>query len=128
MNSKVSVIRYLYMGLASVLFLSFFLIVSACSSDSSEEVSEEIAQEVKQVNVVTTIYPLEYYATRIGGEYVKVTSLAGVGVDAHTIELTPSQLQGMQNADLMFANGLMMEPWFERALCLLYTSPSPRDS
>ncbi len=30
MNSKVSVSRYLYMGLASVLFLSFFLIVSAC--------------------------------------------------------------------------------------------------
>ena len=119
MNSKVFVSRYLYMGLASVLFLSFFLIVSACSSDSSEEVPEEIAQEVKQVNVVTTIYPLEYYATRIGGEYVKVTSLAGVGVDAHTIELTPSQLQGMQNADLMFANGLMMEPWFERALTSL---------
>ncbi|MBN86388.1 MAG: adhesin, partial [Dehalococcoidia bacterium] len=58
------------MGLASVLFLSFFLIVSACSSDSSEEVSEEIAQEVKQLSVVTTIYPVDYYATRIGGEYV----------------------------------------------------------
>ena len=116
MNSKVSVSRYLYMGLVSVLFLSFFLIVSACSSDSSEEVSEEVTQEIKQVSVVTTIYPLEYFASRIGGEYAKVTSLAGAGVDAHALELTPSQLQGMQNADLMFANGLMMEPWFERAL------------
>ena len=112
MDSKVSLNRFSHRGFAFICFLSMIFILVACSSNSPEGAS----QENKQVNVVTTIYPLEYFVSRIGGEHVKVTNLAGVGVDAHTIELTPSQLQGMQNSDLMFANGLMMEPWFERAI------------
>ena len=112
MGSKVSLNWFSHMGFAFICFLSVIFILVACSSNSPEGAS----QENKQVNVVTTIYPLEYFVSRIGGEHVKVTNLAGVGADAHTLELIPSQLQDIQSADLLFANGLSMEPWFERAI------------
>lgn len=53
------------------------------------------------LEVAAAFYPLEFVATRIGGEHVSVTGLAPPGVEAHDLELTPSQVANLSQADLV---------------------------
>ena len=66
--------------------------------------------------VVTSIYPLEYFARRIGGEAVDVVNLVPPGMEAHTFELSPDGARTLAGAGVVVMNGLGLEPWLERAL------------
>ena len=66
--------------------------------------------------VVTTLYPLEYFASRIGGDSVKVVNLISNGVEAHDFEPSPGDMQKLDAADLIIFNGSDFEPWMVRAI------------
>lgn len=51
--------------------------------------------------VVAAFYPLQFIAERVGGEHTTVTGLAPPGVEAHDLELTPSQVAEVAEADLV---------------------------
>lgn len=53
------------------------------------------------VHVVAAFYPLEFLAQRIGGEQVTVTNLVATGAEPHDVELRPSQVAQVANADLV---------------------------
>ena len=72
-----------------------------------------------QIVVVTTMYPLEYFAQRIGGESVSVINLVSPGVEAHDFEPTPADVRRLDGADLIIYNGSGFEPWMDRALAAL---------
>ena len=73
-------------------------------------------QENERVQLVTTLYPLEFFAERIGGDLVEVTNLVAPGVEAHDFEPSPGHMRLMRGADLIVYNGLGFEPWMDRAL------------
>jgi zinc transport system substrate-binding protein len=73
--------------------------------------------------VVTTLYPLEYFARRIGGERVTVVNLVAPGVEAHSFDPTPADIRKLDGADVVLYNGSGFEPWMDRAL----TAISSRD-
>jgi zinc transport system substrate-binding protein len=58
------------------------------------------AAEAKQQAVVG-FYPLEFLARRIGGDAVSVTNLAQPGAEPHDLELKPSQVLAVAEADLV---------------------------
>jgi zinc transport system substrate-binding protein len=66
--------------------------------------------------VVTTLYPLEYFAGRIGGNSVEVANLMSAGVEAHDFEPTPADIRKIDSADLIVYNGSGFEPWIDRAM------------
>ena len=66
--------------------------------------------------VVTSIYPMQYFSERIGGDRVTVENLVPPGVEAHAFELTPGDLLRTEAAAVVAMNGLEMEPWLERAI------------
>ena len=68
------------------------------------------------VRVVASIYPMQYFAERIGGDRVDVVTLVPPGAEAHGFELTPSDLLTIAEADVIAMNGLSLLPWLERAL------------
>ncbi len=68
------------------------------------------------LSVVASIYPMQYFAERIGGDRVEVVSLVPPGAEGHTFELTARDLLTIARADLIAMNGLAMEPWLDRAL------------
>ena len=72
-----------------------------------------------QFIVLATIYPLVYFTERIVGASVNVHPLIGSGVEAHTFEPTPADMQLIASADLIVANGLDFEPWLGRAIVAL---------
>lgn len=51
--------------------------------------------------VVAAFYPLQFVAERVGGDRVTVTGLTPPGAEAHDLELTPSQVADLTEADLV---------------------------
>ena len=66
--------------------------------------------------VVTTIYPLQYFAERVGGGSVEVVNLIPPGVEAHDFEPKPADIRMLGSADVILYNGTGFEPWMGRAL------------
>lgn len=61
-----------------------------------------------QIDVVAAFYPLEYLAETVGGDGVSVTTLAPPGAEPHDLELSPSDLRQMAEADLVvYLSGFM---------------------
>ena len=87
---------------------SLGLILTGCSSsDNSSEASGT-------VKVVAAMYPLEFVATSIGGDLVSVENFTPPGVEPHDLELTPSQVVALDDADLLlFISGF--QPALEEA-------------
>lgn len=52
-------------------------------------------------DVVAAFYPLQYVAERVGGAHVAVTSLTPPGGESHDLELSPSAVAGLGDADLV---------------------------
>ena len=69
-----------------------------------------------RIRIATTIYPIEYFVSRIGGDGVEVISLIPPGVEAHDFEPKVSDLIDIASADLLVYNGGEFEPWVDRAL------------
>jgi len=62
-----------------------------------------------KIQVVTTIAQIAEPIEMIGGEYVEVKSLMGPGVDPHLYKATQGDINTLQNADIIFFNGLHLE-------------------
>lgn len=52
-------------------------------------------------DVVAAFYPLQFVAERVGGAHVAVTSLTPPGGESHDLELSPSAVAGVGEADLV---------------------------
>lgn len=52
----------------------------------------------------------------VGGERVTVTSIVPVGADPHTYQPTPSNVQAVADAGLVFVNGAGLEDWLQPLL------------
>ena len=71
-------------------------------------------KKLKPLKIYTTLYPLEDFANKIGGEYVEVESIMPSGADAHTFEPTTKKMMMIAEADTFIYNGLGMEPFAEK--------------
>ncbi|OMP66926.1 metal ABC transporter solute-binding protein, Zn/Mn family [Domibacillus epiphyticus] len=98
----------------AVIAASLSLFLAACGNKEEKEPQITDAQNNK-LTVYTTIYPLEYFAERIGGSTVSVESIMPSGADAHTFEPTSKTMLDLAQADLFFYNGLNLEPFAEKA-------------
>ena len=96
--------------------LSIFL--ASCNTQqqtSTPNENETIKQEkVETLKIYTTLYPLEDFVKKIGGEYVEVEGVMPPGTDAHTFEPTTKQMMTIAEADAFIYNGLGMEPFAEK--------------
>jgi ABC-type Zn uptake system ZnuABC Zn-binding protein ZnuA len=71
------------------------------------------------VSVVTTSTDLAALVEAVGGERIRVESLAPPLHDPHAFEVTPRALARLRGADLLVRIGLDHEPWLDRALARL---------
>lgn len=92
-------------------FLLLFLL-AACAGDSDSP--PEAAGD--GLNVVTTIGQITDIVRVVGGEHVQVTGLMGPGTDPHLYVASASDVDKLQNADVVFYNGLFLEAQMEDVL------------
>ncbi|GAK10828.1 metal ABC transporter solute-binding protein, Zn/Mn family [Geomicrobium sp. JCM 19039] len=89
------------------------VILTACQ-DSGDE-SDEGTTDEDPLAVSTTLYALEDFTSRIGGEYVEVESIYPPNADAHTFEPSSSEFVMLAEQDLFIYSGVGMEPFADTA-------------
>lgn len=94
--------KHLWIFRLALLGLSATLCLAGCGT-ASETASPETIQ------VVATTGHVADLVREVGGEYVQVNALMGPGVDPHLYKATQSDIQKLENADIIFYNGLNLE-------------------
>ncbi|MGR3763047.1 metal ABC transporter solute-binding protein, Zn/Mn family [Rossellomorea sp. NS-SX7] len=92
--------------LALFMIIGALVILSACQNNPSSTSSEK-----EDLTITTSLYPLQYFGERIGGDVVEVSTLLPPGADAHTFEPTPKDMIAIAESDLFIYNGLGMESY-----------------
>ncbi len=85
-------------------------VLAACSSD--EPITESTDDKLQ---VYTTVYPLQYFTERIGGDFVQVQSVYPAGANEHTFEPTQKDMMALADADIFFYIGQGLEGFVENA-------------
>lgn len=89
------------------LFLFIILILSMTGCNTTNANNGDIAE--RPVNVVATTGMIADVVRNVGGERVEVIQLMGAGVDPHLYKASEGDVQRLQNADVIFYNGLHLE-------------------
>jgi zinc transport system substrate-binding protein len=90
--------------LASVVL--FAALVGACGGSGGGDASDAAGS----LQVVAGFYPLAEAAVRVGGEAVEVENLTPAGVEPHDLELRPSQVDAVVDADVVLYLGGGFQP------------------
>ncbi|KRG15927.1 hypothetical protein ACA30_04395 [Virgibacillus soli] len=101
----------------SSIFLTLFLLISiflsGCQTASSSK-TEVANNEEQPLAVFTTIFTIEDFTKKIGGNHVQVESVYPAGADAHTFEPTMKKMMEIADADLFIFNGAGLEPFIDK--------------
>lgn len=97
--------RYLVLGMMGLVLG----LITACGG-------ADAAVDDGKLNIVTTIGMIADIATNVGGEHVQVTGLMGPGTDPHLYVASASDVDKLQDADIIFYNGLFLEAQMEDVL------------
>lgn len=84
------------------------LFTAACGTKSAQTDSDKIS-------IYTTVYPLQYFAEKIGGDHVEVASIYPPGSNEHTFDPTQQDMIHLADADLFFYIGLGLEGFVTNA-------------
>lgn len=89
--------------------LAVFLL-SACGSEQTNgDVAEGNGTSSETINVTTTTGQVADIVKHVGGDKVEVTSLMGPGVDPHLYQASQGDIQKLNEANMIFYNGLHLE-------------------
>ncbi|MGD6902719.1 metal ABC transporter solute-binding protein, Zn/Mn family [Bacillus infantis] len=102
--------RKLIMLLTLLLPVSLFL--AGCGDGNADQAEKKTKD---QLNVYTTVYPLQYFAERIGGSYVNAQTIYPPGADEHTFEPSQKDMMALADSDLFIYIGLGLEGFVSKA-------------
>ena len=88
----------------ATLIISF--LISACSPSAG---GTQLPIAERTINVVTTTGMIADITKNVGGDRVQVTALMGPGVDPHLYKASEGDVLRLQEADVIFYNGLHLE-------------------
>lgn len=93
-----------------LIMISIMTLLAGCDGSEKTEVSEE----GKKLSVYTSIYPMNFLVSEIGGDMVAVKSVVPLGTDPHDYEPSMKTIADIGQADLFVYNGAGLEPWAEK--------------
>jgi zinc transport system substrate-binding protein len=101
-------------------FLSLFLIISVFLAGCGNNEQDSTANNNEDtLTVYTTVYPLQDFTEKIGGEFVNVETIYPPGTDEHSYEPSQKDIVKMTNADLFFYIGHNLEGFVTKSKSIL---------
>ena len=94
---------HLLQGLKRLLFSSLLLTAATTG-----------AQAAEKFQVITTFTVIADMAKNVAGDAAEVTSITKPGAEIHEYQPTPGDIKRAQKAQLILANGMNLELWFQR--------------
>jgi ABC-type Zn uptake system ZnuABC Zn-binding protein ZnuA len=98
-----SVIRMHLTLLRSLALAGGIASLAACSSSSADVPADG------RLSLVTTVAPLTSIVANVAGDRATVTGIVPEGTNSHTFEPAPQVAALMEDADVVFVNGLQLE-------------------
>lgn len=92
---------------AAAIAVSLMVVCTGCTEDSRPPADPRPL-------ALATFTVLQDIAENVAGEVIRVESITRAGTEIHGYEPTPSDLTRAEGADLLLANGLGLESWFEQ--------------
>ncbi|MGI8382956.1 metal ABC transporter solute-binding protein, Zn/Mn family [Robertmurraya sp. P23] len=92
-----------------------FMILIATFLAGCQGESSDTSQENDKLSIYTTVYPLQYFTERIGGDLVNVKSIYPNGADEHSYEPSQKDMIDLAESDLFFYIGLGLEGFVSKA-------------
>jgi zinc transport system substrate-binding protein len=83
----------------------------ACNKEQTASSQQE--QQNDKLTIYTTIYPLQYFTERIGGNFVKIENVVPPGSDAHSVEITPKTMMKIAESSAFIHTGTGLEGFAE---------------
>jgi zinc transport system substrate-binding protein len=103
-------------SLKKLLFLCLaipFAAVSLWGCSRSDRPSNTGESKLK---VVTTLFPYYDFTRQVAGDKVELTMVIPAGMDSHSFEPTPADVQVIRDADVLICNGGALEHWLSQVL------------
>ncbi len=97
---KKSYIFFLFAALIAISFVALLANVHGNKVASS-----------KKMKVTTSFYPLYFFASTVGGEWVGVQNITPPGAEPHDYEPTPNDIIAIEQSDILIINGGKLEAW-----------------
>src|ERR687885_278326 len=94
-------------------FMIFVLLLSGCSN-AVKTSGEKASNGTKKLQIVTTFYPMYYFAQKVAGDSANVDLLIPNGVEPHDWEPTANDMAKIQDSDLFIYNSRYFETWTEK--------------
>ncbi|MCP3741051.1 metal ABC transporter solute-binding protein, Zn/Mn family [Rossellomorea sp. BNER] len=88
--------------------ISAIFMLTACTNNQDKSNDDSFT-------IYTTVYPLEDFAKKIGGDHVEVHSIYPPGADEHTFEPSQKDMMDLADADLFLYIGLGLEGFVNKA-------------
>ncbi|SDC18168.1 iron/zinc/copper transport system substrate-binding protein [Pelagirhabdus alkalitolerans] len=92
--------------LINLSFLAILFVLMGCGADESE-----INHEEEHLEVVVTLSVISDIVEQVGGDRVEVEYIVPIGEEPEEYEPVPSDFEKVTDANLLFINGLGIEPW-----------------
>lgn len=103
--------RFIHIFALILVILSFsFLGCTAAKDDTGNRGSRD------QMMVYTTVYPLYDFASKVGGDRIKIKNIVPPGGEPHQWEPAPRDLADIGGADVVIYCGTGMEYWLDKLL------------
>lgn len=96
------------------LFVVALVLVACTPAGGRQAVDANVMDE--RLNIVTTIGMITDMVENIGGDHVEVHGLMGAGIDPHLYVASEGDVELLQNADIIFYNGLFLEAQMDEIL------------
>jgi manganese/zinc/iron transport system substrate-binding protein len=90
-----------------IFYLLIIIILAACRPAVANELPAEL--ENRAINAVATTGMIADVVREIGGERVNIEGMMGPGVDPHLYKASASDVRLLEQADVIFYNGLHLE-------------------
>lgn len=103
-------------SLKKLLFLCLSIPIAAvallgCSRNERPSYTGE-----SKLKVVTTLFPYYDFTRQVAGDKVELTMVVPAGMDSHSFEPTPADVQVIREADVLICNGGALEHWLSQVL------------
>ena len=103
--------RWLFLGICLVILGGTFFWFHTYHKPTHPEVSP-----IHKIRVVSTFSILTDFIQQVGGDKVDITTIVGADEDVHVYEPKPSDLDHIQQADIIIINDLGFETWIGRLI------------
>ena len=90
-----------------ILFAIGILVLGGCSQATQEDKNNQTDNE--KIKIYTTIFPLQDFSEKIGGEFVEVENIVPAGSDAHSFEPTTKTMVKIAEGDAFIYLGTGIE-------------------